>query len=106
MITREFSVKWWDSLKIDSVIDKINKDFPPSVSRPIAQKTRSQSSLEFVSVIRKSSKEIKDLANQLLLQVSQLEKEERVSPTSSEESTSILPLIPCRTHGTFMLPII
>lgn len=41
MITREFSVKWWDSLKIDSVISKINKDFPPSVSRPIAQKTRS-----------------------------------------------------------------
>ena len=36
MLTREFSIKWWDSLKIDSVISQINKDFPPSVSRPIA----------------------------------------------------------------------
>ena len=88
---REFSVKWWDSLKIDPVIDQINKDFPPPVHRAITQNTRSQSSLEFVSIARKSSQELKDFADQLLLQASQLEEKEKTSPASSEASTNHQP---------------
>ena len=78
----------WDSFKIDPVIDQINKDFPPLVHWAITQKTRSQSSLESVSVTGKSSRELKDLANQLLLQASQLEEKEKTSPASSEAFTS------------------
>ena len=88
LLNREFSVKWWDSLKIDPIINQINKDFPPPVHKAIAQKSRSQSSLESVSIVKKSSKELKDLAGQLLLQASQLEAEEKDSPTSSKASTS------------------
>ena len=70
ILNREFSVKWWDSLKIDPVIDQIDKDFPTPVHIAIIQKTRSQSSLESVTVVKKSSRELKDLADQLLLQAS------------------------------------
>ena len=94
ILTRDFSVKWWDSLKIDPIISQLNKDFLPQVHRPISQKTRSQSSLESISVAGKSSKEIKDVANQLLPQALQLEKEKKVYPTSSEASTSHYPFNP------------
>ena len=87
MLNREFLVKWWDSLKIDPIINQINKDFPPPVHRAIAQKSRSQSSLESVSVAEKSSRELKDLASQLLFQASKLEEEENASLASSEAST-------------------
>ena len=83
-----------DSFKIDPVIDQINKDFPPPVHRAITQKTRSQSSLESVLVAGKSSKELKDLADQLLLQASQLEEEKKASPASSKASTNHQPIDP------------
>ena len=35
ILNREFTIKWWDSLKIDTIIDQINKDFPPPVHRAI-----------------------------------------------------------------------
>ena len=94
LLNREFSVKWWDSLKIDPVINQINKDFPHPVHKVITLKTRSQSSLENVLVAEKSSRELKDLADQLLLQASQLEEEEKASPASSESSTSHKPFDP------------
>ena len=94
ILNREFSVKWWNSLKIDLVIDQINKDFPPPVHRAITQRRRSQSNLESILVIRKSSRELKDLADQLLLQASQLEEKEKTSPASSESSTSHHPFDP------------
>ena len=93
LLDREFSIKWWDSLKIDPIINQLNKDFPP-VYNAITHKTRSQSSLEFFSVARKSSRELKDLADQLLLQASQLEEEEKASLASSEASTNHHPFDP------------
>ena len=94
LLNREFSVKWWDSFKIDPVISLIHKDFPPPIQRAIAQKTRSQSSLDSVQVTGKSSKELKDLAMQLLLQLEKLESEENVSPTSLEASVNRSPIDP------------
>lgn len=41
LLNKEFSVKWWDSLKINPVISQIHKDFPTPTQRAIAQKTRS-----------------------------------------------------------------
>ena len=41
LINREFSVKWWDNLKIDPVIDQINKDFSAPVHRAITHKAMS-----------------------------------------------------------------
>ena len=35
ILNKEFSVKWWDILKIDLVINQINKDFPSLVHRAI-----------------------------------------------------------------------
>ncbi|KAL0015292.1 hypothetical protein SO802_002361 [Lithocarpus litseifolius] len=70
LLNREFSVKWWDSLKIDSVINQVYKDFPLPVQRNIV--TRSQSSLDSSQFAGKSSKELKDLAQQLLLQSEEL----------------------------------
>ena len=94
LLNRKFLVKWWDSLKIDPVINQINKAFPPPVHKAITLKTRSQSSLEIVSDAGESSRELKDLADQLLLQASWLEEEEKASPTSSKASTSHKPFDP------------
>ncbi|KAK9993912.1 hypothetical protein SO802_023615 [Lithocarpus litseifolius] len=63
LLNREFSVKWWDSLKIDPIISQIHKDFPLPVQRTIAPVIRSQSSLDFIQIAEKSSKELKDLAH-------------------------------------------
>ena len=80
-----------DSLKIDVVISQLNKDFPPQVQKAISQPSRSQSSLDSIQVIGKSSKELKDLAKQLLLRLEQLESKEKASPASSKASINHCP---------------
>ena len=72
-------------------MSQLNKDFPPQFQEAIAQPTRSQSSLDSIQVAGKSSKELKDLAKQLLLQSKQLESEEKGSPASSEASINHYP---------------
>ena len=91
LLDQEFSVKWWDSLRINQIINQVHKDFPPPIQRAIAHSTRSQSSLDSVQIAGKSSKELKDLAQQLLLQSKQLESEENNSPAFSKASVSIYP---------------
>ena len=88
LLDRDFFVKWWDSFRYNNIISKIHSDFPPPVQKAIAHNTRSQSSLDFVQIAGKSSKELKDLAQQLLLQSEKLESEEKNSPASSEASVN------------------
>ena len=83
--------KVWEVLKIDPVINQLNKDFTTQIQKAIAQPSRSQSSLDSIQVTRKSSKELKDLAKQLVLQSKQLESEEKGSPASSEVSINHCP---------------
>ncbi|KAL4653704.1 hypothetical protein ACB092_01G324700 [Castanea dentata] len=94
LLNREFLVKWWDSLRINPIINQVYKDYPPPVQKPIAYRTRSQSSLDSVQFTGKSSKELKELAQQLMAHSQQLESEERVSPTTSEGSVNHDPIDP------------
>ena len=94
LLDREFSVKWWDSLRFEQIISQIHRDFPPPVQRAITHSTRSQSSLNSVQIAGKSSKKLKDLAQQLLIQSEKLELEERVSPASSKASVNRNPVDP------------
>ncbi|KAL0001508.1 hypothetical protein SO802_015289 [Lithocarpus litseifolius] len=64
---------------------------PPWPLRTIALVTRSQTSLDPVQIAGKSSKEIKDLAQQLLLQLEELGSQEKGSPTSLEASANFDP---------------
>ena len=83
--------KVWEVLKIDPVINQLNKDFTTQIQKAIAQPSRSQSSLDSIQVTRKSSKELKDLAKQLLLQSKQLKSKEKGSLASSEASINHCP---------------
>ena len=94
LLDREFFTKWWDKFRPTDVISKLYKYFPLPVQRPIAHCTRSQLSLDSVQISGKSSKELKDLAQQLLLQFEQLESAERNSPASSEASCNLVPVNP------------
>lgn len=94
LLDREFSVKWWDSIRFNQIISQIHRDFPPPVQRAIAHNTRSQSSLDSVQITGKSSKELKDLAQQLLLQSKKLELEEKNSSASFEASVNHDPVDP------------
>ena len=67
LLDREFFTKWWDKFRPTDVISKLYKDFPLPVQKSIAHCTRSQSSLDSVQISGKSSKELKDLAQQLLI---------------------------------------
>ena len=93
LLNREFLLKWWDSFKIDQVISQINKDFPPPFQKTLAQPSQSQSSLDSIQVTGKSSQELKNHANQLLLQSKQLESQQKVSPAFSEASINHDPLL-------------
>ena len=31
LLDREFSIKWWDSLRFDQIISQIHRDFPPPI---------------------------------------------------------------------------
>ena len=86
ILDREFFTKWWDKFRPTDAITKIYKDFPPPVQKSIAHCTRSRSSLDSTQFSGKSSQELKDLAQQLLLQSAQLESAEKNSPASSEAS--------------------
>ena len=92
LLDREFFVKWWDSFRATDIISKLHNNFPPPVLRAIAHCTRSQSSLDSVQIAGKSSKELKELAQQLLLKSEQLESEEKNSPISSEASVIRAPI--------------
>ena len=91
LLDREFLVKWWDSLRINQIIDQVHKDFPPLIQKAIAHRTRSRSSLDFVQISGKSSKELRDLGQQLILQSEQLESAKKNSPASSEASVGNYP---------------
>ena len=97
LLDREFLVKWWDSLRINHIIDQIHKDFPPPIQKAIshkiviAHKTRSQSSLDSVQIAGKSSKELRDLGQQLILQSEQLKSAEKNSLASSKASVGYCP---------------
>ena len=91
LLNREFLVKWWDSLRINQIIDQIHKDFPPPIQKTIAHRTRSQSSLDSVQIAGKSSKELRDLGQQLILQSEQLKSAEKHSLTSSEALVGYCP---------------
>ncbi|KAL4602908.1 hypothetical protein ACB092_10G087100 [Castanea dentata] len=94
LLNREFSVKWWDSLRVNPIIAQVYEDYPPPVQKPISHRTRSQSSLDSVQITGKSSKELKELAQQLIAHSQQLESEEQVSPTASEGSVNHDPIDP------------
>ncbi|KAL4597801.1 hypothetical protein ACB092_11G015000 [Castanea dentata] len=94
LLDREFSVKWWDNLKIGQIINQVYREYPPPIQQPIAHRTRSQSSLDSIQIAGKSSKELKELAQQLMAHSQQLESEERVSPTASERSVNHSPIDP------------
>ncbi|KAL4600127.1 hypothetical protein ACB092_11G175600 [Castanea dentata] len=94
LLDREFSVKWWDNLRIDQIINQVYKDYPPPIQQPIAHRTRSQSSLNLVQITEKSSKELKELAQQLMAHSQQLESEEQVSPSTSVASVNHNPIDP------------
>ena len=64
------------------------EEYPPPVEKPIALRTRSQSSLDSVQISGKSSKELKELAQQLIAHSQQLESEEQNSPTASVGSVN------------------
>ena len=64
------------------------EEYPPPVEKPITLRTRSQSSLDSVQISGKSSKELKELAQQLIAHSQQLESEEQNSPTASMESVN------------------
>ena len=94
LLDREFFVKWWDSLKINKIISQMHEEYPLPVEKPIALRTRSQSSLDSVQISGKSSKELKELAQQLIAHSQQLESEEQVSPTDSVGSVNHDPTDP------------
>ena len=94
MILIKTSIMGQDSLQIDPVINKLNKDYPPQIQKAITHNTRSQSSLDSVQIAGKSSKELKDLAQQLLIQSEKPESEEKNSLASSEASVNRVPVDP------------
>ena len=95
LLDKEFLVKWWDSLRFREIIEQIHKDFPPPIQKAITYQTaiahRSQTSLDSVQIFGKSSKELRDLGQQLILQSEQLESAEKNSPTSFEASIGYCP---------------
>ncbi|KAL4606948.1 hypothetical protein ACB092_09G140100 [Castanea dentata] len=94
LLDKEFLVKWWDGLRIEQIINQVYKDYPQPIQHPIAHRTRSQSSLDSVQIAGKSSKELKELAQQLIAHSQQLESEEQVSPTTSVASVNHNPINP------------
>ena len=72
-------------------------NFPPPIQKAItsqttiAHRTRSQTSLDSIQILGKSSKELRDLGQQLILQSEQLESAEKNSLASFEASIGFCP---------------
>ena len=72
-------------------------NFPPPIQKAITSQTaiahrkRSQTSLDSIQILGKSSKELRDLGQRLILQSEQLESVEKNSPASSEASIGFIP---------------
>jgi hypothetical protein len=75
LVSRHFSIKWWDKFKHDRIISQVNVEFP--LARAKLQKpTESSTSISSLPVEGKSRAELKELARHLMLQVSQMGADE------------------------------
>ncbi|KAL6286257.1 hypothetical protein ACE6H2_010647 [Prunus campanulata] len=94
ILSRHYVVKWWDKVIIGKIINEVNANYPPiqmptSSSNPVKEASPSSSN---ASLKGKSKKELTELAQQLLAQVSQMndEDDDDASP-KSESSSSQMP---------------
>ncbi|KAI5352722.1 hypothetical protein L3X38_005614 [Prunus dulcis] len=89
VLSRQFSIKWWDKFKLERIADYVYADFPP-VRNPHSEKKSSPVTSHFSLPIEGRSKsELQDLARQLMLQASQMndDADSDASP-ASQTSTS------------------
>jgi hypothetical protein len=87
ILTRIYSVKWWDKFQISRVMGYVYKEFPMAPT-PVNQKPSSSGvSHASLQLEGKSSSELKALAKEILAQASHLDQEDAKS-TSSQGSSS------------------
>jgi hypothetical protein len=88
LVSRHFSVKWWDKFKHDQIISQVNAEFPLAKAN-LQKPTKSSTSVSSLPIEGKYKAELKELARQLMIQISQIgadedeDNESLVIPASS-----------------------
>jgi hypothetical protein len=90
LVSRHFSIKWWDKFKHDQIISQVNAGFPLAKAN-LQKPTKSGISVSSLPIEGKSRAELKE---QLMIQISQIgadedeDNESLVIPASSEAFSS------------------
>ncbi|KAI5350832.1 hypothetical protein L3X38_003723 [Prunus dulcis] len=80
-------VKWWDKFGIERIIQQVNIEFPP-LQAPIHLVKDTSHSGSNASLQGKSKKDLKELAEQILAQVTQMNDEDSDDASPKSESAS------------------
>ncbi|KAL6284465.1 hypothetical protein ACE6H2_015394 [Prunus campanulata] len=88
VLSRHFSIKWWDKFGVDRIIYQVNIEFPPLQMPVNPVKTTASPSSSNASLQGKSKKELKELAEQILAQVTQMNDEDSDDASPKSESSS------------------
>ncbi|KAI5323725.1 hypothetical protein L3X38_032797 [Prunus dulcis] len=87
VLSRHFAVKWWDKFGTEKIIHQVNAEFPP-LQVPIHPVKDASPSGSNASLQGKSKKELKELAEQILVQVTQMNDEDSDDASPKSESSS------------------
>ncbi|KAL6286463.1 hypothetical protein ACE6H2_010853 [Prunus campanulata] len=87
ILSRHYVVKWWDKVIIGKIINDVNANYPPiqMPTNPVKEASPRSSN---ASLKGKSKKELTELAQQLLAQVSQMNDEDHGDASPKSESSS------------------
>ncbi|KAI5343747.1 hypothetical protein L3X38_011623 [Prunus dulcis] len=87
VLSRHSVVKWWDKFGTNIIIQQVSAEFPP-LQVPIHPVKDASPSGSNASLQGKSKKELKELAEQILAQVTQMNDEDSDDASPKSESSS------------------
>ncbi|KAI5324510.1 hypothetical protein L3X38_033583 [Prunus dulcis] len=94
VLSRQFSIKWWDKFKLERIADYVYADFPP-VRNPQPEKKSSPATLHSSLPIEgKFKSELQEIARQLMLQASQMNEDEDSDAAPKSQSSTSQPKLP------------
>ncbi|KAI5338963.1 hypothetical protein L3X38_018235 [Prunus dulcis] len=88
VLSRQFSIKWWDRFKLERIADYVYADFPPIRNPQPDKKSSPASSHSSLPIEGKTKSVLQEIARQLMLQASQMNEDDDSDATPKSQSST------------------
>ncbi|KAI5348820.1 hypothetical protein L3X38_001707 [Prunus dulcis] len=102
VLSRQFSIKWWDKFKLERIADYVYADFPPVKNPHSKKKSSPATSHSSLPIEGRSKSELQDLARQLMLQASQMNDDADSDASPASQTSTSQPKLASQTPAPKM----